>query len=779
MNIENKIRELLESVDEKTPAQMSYPGATGPQDPAPYMGVNFEELELDRPGVVSDEIQQVQYPGQTMPDPEPIGPEFQELDPYNMAPTIQEVPKENYPIGSGADDVQSPQDPAASMQPDEYSAGIQPAQHPAPFVAEETEVDDPSAVPPQAYQAYKPAKVSAKAQGQHIVVLDKNTAATIEKKLGLPKGALAPVQGGRYSETVVVKGKDNKLHTVYAKDDVVRARSYGHTDQDSTKALADHLNEALSLNATPKNINDYTDKDKSWSFNGKRGRDINLTDGPYDRKEMIEFDHKGNPTGKRHWVDKHGNILDDNGANTPSTIKNINDYTDKDKSWSFNGKKGRDINLPDGPYDRKEMIEFDHKGNPTGKRHWVDTHGNILEALDAGQQVDPVDQQNDVMQQAVQAVEAGNKIEDVAKATGLDVQAIQAAIEAAQPTASPAAPQTTAPVSESVNTGSSLGDFLNKEGFDTVDSDGKRTTYTHKSKGTVAIDPTGWKHQVPNTETSHKGSTEKELISHIRNFRKNFNENFSEHGIQNILGEETLSEEFKSKAAALFESTVVSRVNEEVKRIEEVYDSKLSTEIQSLQEQYVQAVETFAEKQSTRLNSYINYLGEQWIKQNRVALHQGIRTDLTEGFMKGLQKLFTEHYINVPTEKVDLVAEQKAEIEKLQESINEMSAKVETLEESNHNLKRDAVIMKVSEGLTDTEAAKLNSLCEGVSFESEDLFESKINMIKNNFFKRKAAPSPEQLLESTIHTSHEEDKKVAIQTPNMERYIAALNKFKQ
>lgn len=714
MNIENKIRDLLESVDEKTPAQMSYPGATGPQDPAPYMGVNFEELELDRPGVVSDEIQQVQYPGQTMPDPMNLGPEYQELDPYNMAPTIQEVPKENYPIGSGADDVQSPQDPAASMQPDEYSAGITPAQHPAPFVAEAIETSygkpvsgyhvkgsvgdkefgiklDPttdhheqvkaqnkhlsnkevSAVVshlnknvgekvgfssnhgglsvttshvkklneeaeeavPSKYQSYKPAKVSAKAQGQHIVVLDKNTASAIEKKLGLPKGALSPVQGGRYSETVVVKGKDNKLHTVYAKDDTVRTRSYGHDDQASTQALADHLNEALDVGQ---------------------------------------------------------------------------------------------------------------------------------------QQVDPVDQQNEVLQQAVQAVQAGNKIEDVAKATGLDAQAIQAAIEAAQPTASPAAPQSVAPVSEEVDMGQA-DSSLNR----TLSNPSQKMDWTVAL--TNAAKKMGYSHymDVPEEKT-------KELHKTAHEFRALVSESSLKQDVESILGEETLSEEFKSKAAALFESTVVSRVNEEVKRLEEAYDSKLSAEIQSLQEQYVQAVETFAEKQSTRLNSYINYLGEQWIKQNRVALHQGIRTDLTEGFMKGLQKLFTEHYINVPTEKVDLVAEQKAEIQKLQESITEMESKVETLEESNHILKREAVIMKVSEGLTDTEAAKLNSLCEGVSFESEDLFESKINMIKNNFFKRKAAPSPEQLLESTIqNTQQDEDKKVAIASPNMERYIAALNKFKQ
>ena len=658
MNIENKIRELLESVDEKTQAQMSYPGAAGPQDPAPYMGVNFEELEFDRPGVVSDEVQQVQFPGQTMPDPEPLGAEFQELDPYNISATVAEVPKESYPIGSGADDVQPPQDESAAAQQDQYSAGIKPAQHPAPFVAEATE-DDFSAVS-QDYQSYKPAKVSAKAQGKHIVVLDKNTAAAIEKKLGLPKGALSPAKGSRYSETVVVKGKDNKLHTVYAKDDAVRARSYGHDDQDSTQALADHLNEDFeAANSRVHNVENewhYPIMTK-YGFSPREKQGVGLVRG-------YNYDH---PSG--HSV----------GVNTGVS----SDY------WTNNatGKTGywRDLE----PHLKTLSSVADQQN----------------ESLDVGQQqVDPVDQQNEILQQAVQAVQSGNKIEDVAKATGLDIQAIQGAIEAAQPTASPSAPQTTAPVSEST-------------------------------------------------------------------FKQD---------VESILGEETLSEEFKSKAAALFESTVVSRVNEEVKRLEEAYDSKLTTEIQSLQEQYVQAVETFADKQSTRLNNYINYLGEQWIKQNRVAINQGIRTDLTEGFMKGLQKLFIESYINVPTEKVDVVAEQKSEIEKLQESISEMAAKIETLQESNHNLHREAVINKVSEGLTDTEAAKLNSLCEGVSFESEEIFESKINMIRNNFFKRKAAPSPEALLESTIQNSIpvEDDKTVVSKTNSMERYIAALNKFK-
>lgn len=714
MNIENKIRELLESVDEKTPAQMSYPGATGPQDPAPYMGVNFEELELDRPGVAAAEIQQVQYPGQTMPDPEPLGPEYQELDPYNMAPTIQQVPKENYPIGSGADDVQAPQDPAAEMQADQYSADIKQAQAPAPFVAESA--DDIDAVSPE-YQSYKPSKVSAKSQGQHIVVLDKNTAAAIEKKLGLPKGALAPVQGSRYSETVVVKGKDDKLHTVYAKDDAVRTRSYGHNDQESTQALADHLNEWFGY-GNARNLSGYN---VSGNVNGK------------------EFSVKLNPSEK-----------------FAPQVKSQNTHITDDEAGAIQTHLNSNV-------DEEEGFSSTHGG------HSVTTNSisKINEALDIGQQqVNPVDQQNAILQQAVQAVEAGNKIEDVAKATGLDIQVIQDAVSAAQPTASPVAPVVAAPVSESVE-------------FEHKIVDGRVRVYPKASGKVVTRETTDAAREYANQQTGKKHTFDSHGKDENGKYMDFLPESTFKQDVESILGEETLSEEFKSKAAALFESTVVARVNEEVKRLEEAYEDKLSTEIQSLQEQYVTAIETYADKQSTRLNNYINYLGEQWIKQNRVALHQGIRTDLTEGFMKGLQKLFTEHYINVPADKVDVVAEQKSEIEKLQESITELSSKIETLEESNHNLVRESIITKVSDGLTDTEVAKLHSLCESVAFESEELFESKINMIRNKFFVRKSAPSPEQLLESTIHTSHEhaDEKKSGNVSPNMERYIAALNKY--
>lgn len=571
MSIEDKVKSLLEGVA-PTAAQLSYPGATNPQDPAPYMGVGFQDLEFDRPGVVADGVEQATYPGQSPQDPEPLGAEFEELDPFDISSHVATVPKENYPMSSGADDVQPVQDEAGEAPPDEYSAGITPAQKPAPFVAGVNE-----SVLSETYSAHKPKKgISAKSEGR-VVVLDKTTASSVEKKLGLPQGSLKPQKEARYGETVVIKSADNKLHTLYADKDHVRVRPYGHIDHESTSTLEKHLNEAI----------------------------------------------------------------------------------------------------------------------------------------DAGQSgEDPVDQQNEIIQQAVAAVQSGNKIEDVAKATGLDPKQIQDAIDAAQPTTSPAAPQSPAPVSE---------ETCNQE------------------------------------ELENKPSVNESELNQVLS-EKEFTDEFRQD-VATLLSEEDFTDEFKTKASGLFEAAVIARVNNEVSKLEEAYEEKLATEVQSLQEQYVAAVETFAEKQAVRLNNYINYLGEQWIKQNNVAVQAGIRTELTESFISGLQKLFVEHNVTVPESKVDLLEQKEAELAKLQESFAELSSKVEIITEENANLHRESVINRLTEGLTDTEVAKLHTLCEGVSFDSEELFESKVEMIRNNFFTRKAPQSPEQLLESTIQVNQEHDEK--------------------
>lgn len=690
MSIEDKIRALLEAAEQPTSAQLAYPGATTPQDPAPYMGVGYEALEFDRPGVVTDGIQQAQFPGQTAQDPAPyagsqaqeidpgqasalvaqaalpapavaggdaptLGAEFMELDPYDISSHVEQVAKENYPIASGADDVQPVQDPAASQEEDEYSKDIKQAAAPAPGIAESTIVE--------AYSVRKPRKVSAKAEG-HVVVIDKKTAADVEKKLGLPKGSLSPASGAKYSETAVVKGADNKLHTVYADGTKARIRPYGHDDANSTELLKEHLNE-----------------------------------------------------------------------------------------------------------DAVAAASEEPQAQPAQQ----------------DQQPDPQEQQDEILQQAVAAVQSGNKVEDVAKATGLDVKAIQDAIDAAKPTTSPSAPATTAPVSESVSL-----DLHSQQASDDVSvrRDAIRNPsadyhHIHAALNDADAHVRKLAIQHGNVEQSHIDKALNDSDSEVRKLAAERNGSQVSEGafkddVESLLAEETLSEEFKAKAGSLFEAAVIARVNDETARLEEAFESKLETEIQTLQEQYVQAVESFTEKQSTRLTGYINYLGEQWIKQNKVAVQSGIKSELTEGFMSGLQKLFAEHYINAPQEKLDLVEEQKSEIAKLQESIVAMQSEVAQLNESNQSLQRDAVIARLSEGLTDTEVAKLHALCEGISFESEDLFESKVDMVKTNFFKRKSTKSPEQLLESHVQVNQPQidEQQTAVVAPHMAAYVKALDRFK-
>ena len=778
MNIEEHIRSLLEQAEQPTAAQLAYPGATSPQDPAPYMGVAYEMLEFDRPGVVTDEIQQAQYPGQTAQDPAPVAqaqavdpavagaqvpvaaqpapnvavaepaplaPEFLELDPYDISSHVDQVAKENYPVGSGADDVSIAPD-ANGVADDEFSKGIKQAAAPAPMV-EESVQDKP-------YSVLKPRKISARSEGKVVEV--KAPADVIEKKLGLPAGELKPVGSGPYSKTAVVQDKRGLNHTIYADGDSVRIRSYGHSDAAATNELLKHLTES-DLNEGRFNPNELPLKPGSRKVvNIKDESELNNTHKDLIAAGFVRSSSRKDPdiSGKNHYY-KHPTEKTTVCLFAPESAK-LNEETESDG-------------------------------------------------------------QDDVMAQAVAAVQAGNDVDEVAKATGLDVQAIKDAIDAAQPTASPSAPTTTAPVSEAFKKTTSGPVYKEaivyhkgphvpgreNDMLDAVDTAGELEVSEHptiegfiRSKAHDKDGMTAYK-----TVTHFPG--QEWTARHIKDISNIVNADLAighnpvaddgkgksvyegttdmKQDIDAVLAEETLSEEFKTKAAGLFEAAVIARVNNEAQRIEEAFDKKLETEINSLQEQYVKATESFAEKQSVRLSNYMDYLGEQWIKQNRVAVTEGIRTELTEGFMSGLKTLFSQHYMSAPQEKLDMVAEQKLEIEKLQESMAEAASKLEMLAEENQVLQRNAVIHRLSEGMTDVEVAKLESLCEGMEFGSEDLFEAKVEMVKTNFFKRKSVQSPEQLLESTVHANQpqaEPAPAAKTETPKMQAYVDALNRFK-
>jgi len=191
-----------------------------------------------------------------------------------------------------------------------------------------------------------------------------------------------------------------------------------------------------------------------------------------------------------------------------------------------------------------------------------------------------------------------------------------------------------------------------------------------------------------------------------------------------IFGDD-LSEDFKAKATSIFEAAVIARVNNEMEKVTE-----------SLEEKYAADVAEYKDSMVERIDSYLNYVVENWMEENELALENGLRTEIAEDFMSGLKVLFKEHYIEVPEEKYDVIGELQANVEELAEKLDEAIGQNVDLNKEVTSLKRQAVVEEMSKDLADTEAAKLGKLLEGVDFENEDLYREKVTVIKENYFPK-------------------------------------------
>ena len=226
-----------------------------------------------------------------------------------------------------------------------------------------------------------------------------------------------------------------------------------------------------------------------------------------------------------------------------------------------------------------------------------------------------------------------------------------------------------------------------------------------------------------------------------------------------VEGEATLSEEFKEKTSIIFEAAVKSKLSEEVTRLEEQYTEELAEEVDSIKTDLV-----------GKVDSYLNYVVESWMEENKLAVHSGLRTEIAEGFMDKMKDLFVESYIDVPESKVDLVDELALQVEDLEEKLNSTTGDAIQLAEELETYKRESIIAEASRGLADTQAEKLKGLLETVDFESEESFTSKVTTVKESYFSKEI---PEQIDESAVAEDAEEEVEVSSM---MEGYISALRK---
>jgi hypothetical protein len=191
-----------------------------------------------------------------------------------------------------------------------------------------------------------------------------------------------------------------------------------------------------------------------------------------------------------------------------------------------------------------------------------------------------------------------------------------------------------------------------------------------------------------------------------------------------LLSGSELDEEFKEKATTIFEAAVVSKVNEQLK--------KFAIEVESDAE--VTRTEV-TDELTEKVDSYLDYVVQEWMEENKLAIEQGVRADMVEDFLKGLKGLFEEHYVDIPEEKVDVVEELISKVDELEDRLNEQTDKNVELSSQVKEFEKDLVFSGSTEDLTDTQIEKLRGLAEGIDFTSAEDFSDKIKMLKKQYFE--------------------------------------------
>ena len=233
---------------------------------------------------------------------------------------------------------------------------------------------------------------------------------------------------------------------------------------------------------------------------------------------------------------------------------------------------------------------------------------------------------------------------------------------------------------------------------------------------------------------------------------------FSEDLNALVESEATLSDDFKGKASTIFEAAIKTKLAEEIDRLEAKYEEELAEEVESTKSDLVEKVD-----------NYLNYVVEQWMEDNKVAVEQGLRTEIAEKFMTSLKDLFTESYIEVPESKVDLVDQLAQENEELEASSNEAIARSLAMAEELEAYKRDAIIREHATGLAETQVEKLKKLAEDIDFETEETFAEKVATIKESYFTKKAS-------ESADIEEDDDGETVAEASGAMASYLTAIQK---
>ena len=230
-----------------------------------------------------------------------------------------------------------------------------------------------------------------------------------------------------------------------------------------------------------------------------------------------------------------------------------------------------------------------------------------------------------------------------------------------------------------------------------------------------------------------------------------------EDDVNALLGGQELSEEFREKAKTIFEAALKSKVTELREAMDAHYEAKLVEEVEGMKDELIE-----------RVDSYLEYVADEWVQENALQVERGIRTEMTESFLEGMRGLFEEHYVSIPEDKYDVVESMVDKLDEMESKLNEQIEKNITITKSLSEATADGIVSEVSEGLSSTQKEKLASLAEGVGFESEESYKEKLETLKESYFKTSPKRSDTEVLT-------EEAAVAPATTDAMSAYIQALS----
>jgi hypothetical protein len=236
--------------------------------------------------------------------------------------------------------------------------------------------------------------------------------------------------------------------------------------------------------------------------------------------------------------------------------------------------------------------------------------------------------------------------------------------------------------------------------------------------------------------------------------------NVQEHVEALMSGEGDLSDDFKKKAATVFESAVKSKVRDEVTRLQENYDQEIVENTKSIKSDLTEKVDT-----------YLNYVVEEWMKENELAIERGLKGEIAEDFIAGLKQLFEDHYVDIPDEKYDVLQAQSDKIAELEEKVNKTLEESINRKKENDKLTRNKVISESTSDLTDTQIEKFKELTEDVDFENEETFKGKVETLKESYFPKEKTETTENI--DNVETGPAQDIDM---TDSMAAYSHAIGK---